>query len=134
MLFIEETCSRNMAKIFLDANYFIDLVEKRKSLDRKQFLQHELYLSPVSIQIYAYIYKIKIPSQKLEEVLDKINITSLEESEIKNSLSGPTYDFEDNLQLHSAAESECDLFLTSDKALLSLRFFGKTRITTQILN
>lgn len=121
-----------MAKIFLDANLFIDLMEKRKFLDRKQFIGHELYISPVSIHIYSYIYKIKVPNQKLQDTLENINIIPTVESEVKNSLSGPTTDFEDNLQLHSSASYDCDYFLTHDKSLLSLRFFGKTRIATQI--
>lgn len=35
---------------------------------------------------------------------------------------------EDNIQLHSAAEAECDFFLTSDDKLLKIKFFGKTEI------
>ncbi len=121
-----------MAKIFLDANFFIDLLEKRKYLDRKQFFAHELYISPVSIHIYTYIYKIKIPNQKLQDTLENFNIIPIEESEIKSSLSGPTSDFEDNLQLHSAVDGECDYFLTNDKSLLSMLFFGKIQIKESI--
>lgn len=47
-------------------------------------------------------------------------------------LSGPTVDFEDNVQLHSAAEAECEIFLTEDKKLLKLGFFGKTHVVSQI--
>lgn len=35
-------------------------------------------------------------------------------------------------QLHSAAEAECDYFLTSDKKLLAMKFFGKTRIVSTL--
>lgn len=47
------------------------------------------------------------------------------------ALEGPTVDFEDNTQLHSAAEAECDYFLTNDEKLLKMKFFGKTRLTNK---
>lgn len=50
-----------------------------------------------------------------EDILDK-------------ALDGPSADLEDNIQLHSAAEAEADLFLTNDEGLLNLKFFGKTEI------
>lgn len=46
----------------------------------------------------------------------------------EKALVGPTSDFEDNVQLHSAAEAECDIFLTEDKKLSDMKFFGKVRI------
>lgn len=60
--------------------------------------------------------------------LDRFNFIGLEKKVLKNSLEGPTLDLEDNIHLHSAAEAECDYFLTLDKKLLSMKFFGKTRI------
>ena len=48
------------------------------------------------------------------------------------SLDGPTKDLEDNIQLHSAAKTEADFFLTNDKKLLKMKFFGKMRIVTTI--
>lgn len=123
-----------MAKVFLDANYFIDLVEERREFIIDQFKQHKLFISPLSIHIYTYTFKTKIPNPKIVKALEAFEIISINENIIYNSLSGPTSDFEDNLQLHSSASCDCDYFLTNDKSLLSLRFFGKTRITTQILN
>jgi hypothetical protein len=46
------------------------------------------------------------------------------------SLQGPTPDFEDNLQLHSAAIEDCDLFLTNDQELLNMSYFGKVNISS----
>lgn len=43
-------------------------------------------------------------------------------------MEGPTKDLEDNIQLHSAAEAESDIFLTADKKLVDMKFFGKTQI------
>lgn len=44
----------------------------------------------------------------------------------------PTSDLEDNIQLHSAAEADCDYFLTSDKKLLAMIYFGKTKIVSTL--
>jgi len=46
------------------------------------------------------------------------------------ALEGPVDDLEDNIQLHSASEAECDVFLTNDKRLLGIKFFGKTKTTS----
>lgn len=121
-----------MAKVYFDANYFIDLMEQRKQLELKQFFSHELYLSPLSIHIYTYIYKVKIPDQKLQNTLENFNIIPFDELETEKSLTGPTSDFEDNLQLHSAVTGECDYFLTTDRHLLDLGFFGKVRIADSL--
>ena len=48
------------------------------------------------------------------------------------ALEGPVDDLEDNIQLHSASEAECDVFLTNDKKLLKMKFFGKMRIVSII--
>ena len=61
-----------MAKLFLDTNVFIDLLEGRSN----------------------------------------INVD----------------DFEDNVQLHCAAQANCDFFLTRDEKMLKLGFFGKVRL------
>lgn len=51
---------------------------------------------------------------------------------LDKALEGTTEDLDDNIQLHSASEAECELFLREDKKLLNLKFFGKVRIATKI--
>jgi len=122
-----------MAKVFLDANYFIDLVEERKQeVSLNKFREQQLFISSLSIHILTYIYKYKIPDKGLNVALKKFNIIDLDKQVVDKSLLGPTSDFEDNIQLHSAAEAECDLFLTEDKKLLDLKFFGKTQVVNSI--
>lgn len=121
-----------MAKIFLDANYFIDLVEQRKKISFNKFKSHSLYLSPLTIHIYIYLYKIKIPDKNLEKLISLFNIVPIEEKIFNLSLQGPFADFKDNLQLHSSSFSECDIYLTNDKKILKLKFFGKTRIINSL--
>ena len=68
-------------------------------------------------------------------VLEQTNIFQIVEFSdtiLKRALEGPTPDFEDNVQLHSAAEAECDLFLSEDKKLLELKFFGKTQFCAEV--
>lgn len=60
------------------------------------------------------------------------NVIPFSEDVLKKSLNGPTSDFEDNVQLHSAAEAECDYFLTNDEKLLKMKFFGKTEIRNSV--
>lgn len=121
-----------MAKLFLDANYFIDLVEKRKEIDTDHFQNHSLYISPLSIHILVYVYKYKIPNKKLPEITRYFSLVPLSETIIQRSFLGPTGDFEDNLQLHSATCGECDIFLTRDLSLLKIGYFGSVKIQSVI--
>ena len=119
-----------MAKVFLDANIFISLVEKRKPIDTKLLYTHSLYLSPLSIHILTYLYKYRIPDERLADIHKFFRVVPFDLRLTVKALGGPTIDFEDNIQLHSAAEAECDIFLTEDAKLLRMKFFGKTRIAT----
>lgn len=122
-----------MEKVFLDTNIFIDLVEKRRTVTVSNFLGYKLFLSPLSVHILTYVYKYRIPHQKLNDFLkEHINFLTLSKDITDNALKGPTSDFEDNVQLHSAAEAEADYFLTSDRKLLDLKFFGKLKIVAKI--
>jgi len=117
-----------MAKVFLDANVFIDLVEKRKSIDRKQLLAHGLFLSPLSVHILTYLYKYHIPDERLAGVDKFFKLIPFSTELTVKALGGPTADFEDNIQLNSAVEADCDIFLTNDAKLLNMKFFGKVQI------
>lgn len=121
-----------MAKIFLDTNIYIDIFRKRTSRDLEVLQGHDLFVSPLSIHVLAYIYKYKIPDRELNANSELFNIVSFDAKIVENALIGPTNDFEDNVQLLSAAEAECDIFLTQDKKLLLMKFFGKVKIEESI--
>ena len=121
-----------MKKIFLDANFFIDLIEGRSAIDIYQFKNQALFISSLTVHIYFYVYKIKIADQKFLSFLDFFNLVNLNEEILRNALEGPTNDLEDNIQLHSASFSDCDLFLSSDKKLLKLKFFGRVKIQNKL--
>lgn len=122
-----------MAKVFLDTNYFIDAIHRKPEKEiLASFENHTIYVSNLSLHIYCYIYKIKIPNNIITAQREKFQMVEFSESVLDRSLKGPSDDFEDNVQLHSAAEAECDIFLTADKKLLDLKFFGKTRINSDV--
>ncbi|MEK7079200.1 MAG: PIN domain-containing protein [Patescibacteria group bacterium] len=121
-----------MAKIFLDTNTFIDLVESRGNLSGVDLQDHELVISPLSIHILIYVTRKKIPYPTLSHLIKLFSITVFDQSVCERSLIGTTKDFEDNVQLHSASDSGCDLFITRDQKLLSLQFFGAMRIAQKI--
>ncbi len=118
-----------MAKVFLDVNYFIDAIHRRPEKEILESLENNIiYISPLSIHIYCYIFKIKTPDAKIIAQKEKFQIVDFSEEILDRAIHGPTPDFEDNVQLHSAAEAECDILLTEDKRLLHMKFFGKVRI------
>ena len=120
-----------MARVFLDTNFVIDLFGRNKGV--YSILEgHELHISPFSILVLSYTRKTKVPSSKLSNIIDELIMVKLDSKLIRKSSSGPTSDIEDNVQLHSAAECEAEYFLTNDKKLLNMKFFGKTRIASTL--
>lgn len=117
-----------MAKIFLDANRLIDLSEGRgdKNLATSLAL-HQVYISTLSAHIMFYVGKISVPNYSANATISSFKIVDLSKNILEDSLSGPTPDLEDNIQLHSCAEEDCDYFLTNDKNILKMKFFGKAR-------
>ena len=118
-----------MAKIFLDTNYFIDAIHRKPEEEILESLENNIiYTSTLSFHIYCYTYKIKIPDDRVIMQKEKFQMMDYSENILDKALEGPTKDLEDNIQLHSASETECDLFLTEDKKLLNMKFFGKCKI------
>ncbi len=116
-----------MARVFLDTNFYID-VTKRAKEKWKPLRGNLLFISPLSTHILFYARKLKVPDQDVNELQEQFGIVPLTKYILDKALVNPTKDLEDNIQLHSAAEAECDFFLTSDARILNLRFFGKTKI------
>lgn len=121
-----------MANVFIDANIFIDWVEDRRDIQIESLGKHALFISPLSIHILTYLYKYKMPSVELSKYEDYLRIVPLDKNITYKALTGPTKDFEDNVQLHSAVTAECDYFLTSDEELLKTKFFGKAQIVNEL--
>ena len=117
-----------MARIFLDANYFIGLANKAPGLDAEILDKHEAFISTLSCHILFYVNKVNVPDSKMYTFINDFNLINLDQNILNKALTSPTKDLEDNIQLHSAAEADCDLFLTQDQQLLNIKFFGKVQI------
>ncbi|MEK7165757.1 MAG: type II toxin-antitoxin system VapC family toxin [Patescibacteria group bacterium] len=121
-----------MANLFLDANFVIDIAERQVKIILENLKDHLVYISPLSLHILAYSYKYQIPYEKFTLLVRHFHLVDFSNHIVENSLRGPTSDFEDNVQLHSATEGECDLFLTSDRKLLDMKFFGKMQVVDRL--
>lgn len=122
-----------MAKVFLDTNIFIDLVEGRGNKNIAQVLDgQKVYVSPLSTHIMFYVGKKRVPDNKVNAIISQFEIVNLTKEIHDNSLDGPTTDLEDNIQLHSATKVDSDYFLTNDDKLLEMKFFGKTKIVNNL--
>ena len=94
----------------------------------ESLISHKLYISVITLGTWAYVYKHSIPLSKPEQLINTFNFVDATSDIAKKSLFGPTNDFEDNVQLHSASDSNCNTFVTKDAKLLKLGYFGKVRI------
>lgn len=120
-------------KVFLDTNYFIDAIHRKPEKKiLESLVNYAIYISPISVPIYCYLFKIEVPNNILSDQIKKFRIINLDSDLLRKGLDGPTSDLEDNIQLHSVAEAECDYFLTNDEKLLNMKFFGKTRIADSL--
>ena len=120
-----------MVRVFLDTNFYIDVTQRAK--EKWGPLEGSLlFISPLSTHILFYLRKLKVPTQAVNEFQEQFGIVPFTKDILDIALEGPTNDLEDNIQLHGAAEAECDVFLTSDKELLKLKFFGKTKIIQEV--
>lgn len=120
-----------MAKIFLDTNILIDIYERNQGRIGELIL-HKIWLSPLSFHVLAYLDKIKMPNQKFADMQEDFGIIPLAADLLTKASRGPTSDLEDNIQLHSAAIANCDFFLTGDKQLLKMKYFGQMEIVSNL--
>lgn len=121
-----------MANIFLDVNVLIDFICNGGDETLESMRDYQLCISTLSWHIVCYIMKWKIPNDKLSKIFNALMSVEMSNPIVKRSMHGPTDDFEDNVQLHSASEAECDYFLTLDKKLLKMKYFGKMKISNKI--
>lgn len=122
-----------MAKVFLDTNCFIDAIHRhpeKQILDKLK--DNTIFVSTLSFHIYCYSYKIKIPNKRLLAQKEKFQLIDFSDEILDRALNGPTNDLEDNIQFQSAAEAECDFFVTSERKLLKMKFFGKAQIVSEL--
>jgi len=118
-----------MANTFLDVNKLVDIIDGGGEAGLKRY---ELVVSSISWHIVSYLKKWKIPSKELKKLFGVLVSIEMSNEIVKKAMIGPTDDFEDNVQLYSAIEGECEYFLTLDKKLLKLKHFGKMKICDKL--
>lgn len=121
-----------MARVFLDANYFIGIVNRAPEVDEEILDKHQAFISTLSCHILFYINNINVPDPNMNSFIKDFNLIDFDQDILEKSLSGPTKDLEDNIQLHSATEADCEVFLTNDSKLLAMKFFGKVQIESDL--
>jgi predicted nucleic acid-binding protein len=121
-----------MENIFVDVNVLMDILGDREFGFEKVLDKKTITVSALSFHILMYIMRLKVPNSKLNKYRKSCLIVALNKKIIKDAMIGPTDDFEDNVQLHSAVVGECDYFLTLDKKLLRMKYFGKMRISDKL--
>jgi predicted nucleic acid-binding protein len=89
---------------------------------------NRVYLSPLSLHIYMYVYKKQVPWNEMALWCQRVGVVDFNSNISRLASSGPTHDFEDNVQLHSAVVAGTELFVTSDKLLLRLDTFANFRL------
>lgn len=114
-------------KVFVDTNIILDVL-----LERKDFLNDSLcimqmgfdhsvmlYASPLSFATCHYILRKEYDKQKAIEALRSIKrfvtMTTMDDSQVEESLQSNMPDFEDMLQFHSALAMACDVIITRNK-------------------
>lgn len=117
-----------MARVFLDTNYFIGLANHAPEVETDILDKHKGFISTLSCHILFYVNKIDVPDAEMTSFITDFNLINMDRAILDKALQNPTQDLEDNIQLHSAVVADCDLFLTFDKKLLGMKYFGKTRI------
>jgi len=117
-----------MANIFLDASVFFDIREKRTALFQRDFSNDFLFMSILTLDIYFYTFKKKMPDLTFVGLTNFVQILNFTQDLALKALEGPTKDFEDNVQLHSAIDADCNIFYTRDNGLLKLGYFGNVKI------
>jgi predicted nucleic acid-binding protein len=115
-------------RIFIDANILISVLNNEQPLFRytSRILslpdfnsKYKLFTSPICLAIAYYFAKKKCgnqrASQKINLLLQKLEITSVSGIEVKEAASNTKIDdFEDGLQYYSAINAKCDLILTEN--------------------
>lgn len=114
-----------MANIFLDVNILVNVIQQGVSYDTGQ--KQSYYISALTIHILMYLSRNR-RNELVESLARKLHIVDYTEDIVLKGFTGPTQDYEDNVQLHSAIKGICDLFYTKDKELLKLGYFGSMKI------
>src|SRR3989344_4412201 len=77
-----------MAKVFLDANYFIRLANRAPEVDTEILDKHEGYIATLSCHILFYINKIDVPDSETNSFIRLANRAPEVDTEILDKHEG----------------------------------------------
>ena len=121
-----------MVNIFLDVNVLVNYIRGNSPDLLREISKNKLVVSSLTWHILYYLLRSKVPNINLNSIYDVVNSVELSNKIVEMAMAGPTNDFEDNVQLYSAIEEDCDYFLTLDTKLLKMKYFGKVKICDKI--
>jgi predicted nucleic acid-binding protein len=117
-----------MAKFFIDTNFFMRTYEGLYREPMAALANQHRFISALTLHITCYVHKIKIPDQNLSTHSEHFTVLPINTSTADSSLTGPTSDFEDNIQLNTCLENMIPTFVTLDKELLKLSHYKNVSI------
>lgn len=117
-----------MVKYFLDTNFFMRSYEGTHLEALAKIAEAERCISALTIHITCYVHSISIPDKTLSKHLTFFTVLAINKQIISASLDGPTSDYEDNVQLNTAAYNNIPTFITLDTKLLKLKKYQNTAI------
>ena len=114
-----------MMKVFLDTNVILDYYLDRDGADIAEAIYAmgygkscELYVSALTFSNMAYITRRKFPGEQIYDVLNTLlelsDITSVDNSAVRQAVALRAKDFEDAMQYYSALSIEADCIVTSN--------------------
>ncbi len=113
-----------MNKVFLDTNFFMRLLEGQLLEQGKKLDTSERLISPLSIHIATYVHRLTMPDERFTDFVSHFTVVLTSPACAQVSLCQPTSDYEDNIQLNTAAEAGATIFYTLDKQLLALQAYS----------
>ena len=110
-------------RVFLDTNIMLDLIQERPGyeacaqvLQRQEDGEIEVCLSVLSMANIAYVLRKTVPPflviPTLKQISSVVQIVSMDDGQLQQSLLMDGPDFEDILQLSCAAAHGCSVLLT----------------------
>ena len=110
-------------RIFLDTNVILDLIQERpgyaacaRVLQQQEDGEIEVCLSVLSMANIAYVLRKTVPPflviPTLKQISSVVQVVSMDDTQLQQSLLMDGPDFEDILQLSCAAAHGCSILLT----------------------
>ena len=119
-------------RIFLDTNVMLDLIQERpgyaacaRVLQRQEDGEIEVCLSVLSMANIAYVLRKTVPPllviPTLKQIFSVVQVVSMDDTQLQQSLLMDGPDFEDILQLSCAAAHGCSILLTHNPRDFQIR-------------